>query len=386
MKNNYCAYVDKGIRLKLFDKIDGTYANIKPCCHLDYRLIPQDIDKHIKIESAKDIMNVMPLRYFRDFFESNNNLHPACLACNNYENKNLESPRIYVNKLNYSGYDINRLDVVLGNSCNLACPFCSSYASSLIDKLSNKLDTNDRPQSWIPLNNIIDATGSQKTAEIISEILKNYKVHTLKLIGGEPFLKENWNKIAEVIDKDYCRDLHLEITTNGTVLNDEIFSRFNKIKNVQLGISIDSIGSNYEFIRWPHTWKKMESNIEYLKTTIPFYNNVNVNVSNLVNIFNFEFLPEIENYFWNYRDIVDYSLEIKPSTHLMNYQNLPEHIINTVKNKIQTDNLRNAISIGTNNYSKEQLKHEFDVLLAQRNMKASDVIGPMTCAYFGLTK
>ena len=68
----------------------------------------------------------------------------------------------------------------------------------------------------------------------------------------------------------------------------------------------------------------------------------------------------------------------------MNYQNLPAHIINAVKNEIKTDELRNTISLGTNNYSNERLKHEFNVLLTQRKMKANDVIGPMTREFFRL--
>jgi len=384
VKDNYCSYVEKGIRIRLYDYPHGLCANLKPCCHLNHELIPEHISKPVKIDSPKDIMQLLPLQYFRDYFESNDNLHPACLACTNYENKGVDSPRIKLNRrTEYEKYDINKLDVVLGNSCNLACPFCSSNASSLIDKLSSTLDKENRPESWIPLANKT-AAGSKNTSEIVAEILKNYKVHTLKLIGGEPFLKENWDKIGEVIDQDYCKDLHLEVTTNGTVLNDEIFSRLGKTKNAHLRLSIDSIGNNYEFIRWPHTWKKMESNIEYLKANADNFPNIHISVSNLVNIFNFEFLPEIEQFFWDYRHIVGYSCEIKPSTHLMNYQNLPEHIINTVKNKIQTDFLRDSISVGTNNYTKKRLKHEFDVLLAQRKMKASDVIGPMTREYFEL--
>ena len=89
-------------------------------------------------------------------------------------------------------------------------------------------------------------------------------------------------------------------------------------------ISVDSIGSNYEFIRWPHTWKKIEKNLNFLKNNQ--VDNVKIAIDNLVNIFNFEFLPEIEEYFWNTKR-VGYSCEIKPATSLMNYQNLPEHII-----------------------------------------------------------
>ena len=226
--------------------------------------------------------------------------------------------------------------------------------------------------------------GSKNTSNIVAEILKHYKVHTLKLLGGEPFLKENWDKIADVIDQDYGKDLRLEVTTNGTILNDEIMSRLSKTKKAHLRISIDSVGNNYQFIRWPHSWKKMNKNIEYLKNNAHKYENISISVANLVNIFNFEFLPEIEEYFWDVRHLVSYSCEIKPATHLQNYQNLPDHIINKIKGQLKSTELCNTLKTASFNHSKESLKREFDVLLAQRKMKAVDVIGPMTREYFGL--
>jgi len=381
MKQNHCGYVEKGARIKIYDINNETYAYIKPCCHITHELEPSEFSKPVKVESINDIMNLAPLQYYRDYFANNDDLHPACIGCKNYETKGIKSPRDKINSINYSEYDINKLDVVLGNSCNLACPFCTSYASSLIDKLSNKLDDDNRPKSWIPLTDSFSA-GSTRTADVIAEILQHYKVHTLKLIGGEPFLKENWDKIADVIDKDYCRDLHLEVTTNGTILNEEIFSRLSKTKSAHLRISVDSIDSNYEFIRWPHKWSKMHKNLEYLRNNK--FDNIHISVSNLVNIFNFEFLPEIEEYFWEVKDVVGYSCEIKPSTHLMNYQNLPKHIIEDVRSRIKSSGLKKTLVPGNNNYTTEQLKKEFTVLLAQRNMKAEDVIGPLTRQHFGL--
>lgn len=373
-KPNYCNYIDKGVRIKLFDGHDGVYCGAVPCCHLTSAFLPNDLKRSQKINSAEDAFNHGTLLYFREYFRNNDDLPKPCTACINQESKGLISPRQKINNRNYDGYDINILDVLLGNSCNLACPFCTSHASSLIDKLSKKLKEDERPASWQPARSF-DA-GSSKTAEIVADILSKYKVHTLKLIGGEPLLKENWNKISEVISSDSCKDMHLDVTTNGTILNDEIFERMSKTKSAELRLSVDSIGGNYEFIRWPHKWNKMDKNLDYLRNNK--FENIRISVSNLVNIFNFEYLPEIEEYFLDVKDMIGYTIEIKPSTHLHNYQNLPEYIINHVKSNVRKESLRNGLVKGNNNYSKDLIKKEFEVLLAQRNMKAKDVIGPMT--------
>ena len=380
-KPNYCNYVEKGIRVKLFDTQYGVHATVVPCCHTTGLYIPEEFKKPQRVSSAEDVMNNKTLLFFKDYFDNNNDMPKACIACINHESKGLVSPRQSINKENYDDYDISKLDVVLGNSCNLACPFCSSYASSLIDKLSRKLDVDERPKSWFPLQNVA-SFGSAETTTIVAEILSKHKVHTLKLIGGEPFLKENWDRIAKVIDSGVCNDMHLEVTTNGTILNDEIFERLSKTKSAHLRISVDSTDDNYEFIRWPHKWDKMHKNLKYLRNNK--FDNIHISVSNLVNIYNFEFLPEIEAYFSDVNNVVGYSTEIKPETHLMNYQNLPEHIISGVRKNIKRESLRQALVKGDNNYTKEQIKKEFDVLLAQRKMKAEDVIGPMTREWLGL--
>lgn len=379
-KSNYCDYVTKGVRVKLFDTEDGVYSTAVPCCHMTGTFLSNDLKKVQKLNSPEDVFNHKTLLYFREYFEKKDDLPKPCTACINQESKGLDSPRNKINDSKFDGYDINILDVILGNSCNLACPFCTSTASSLIDKLSKKLNQDERPSGWKPANQY--DSGSIKTPSIIADILKKYKVHTLKLIGGEPLLKENWDKISTVLNSGTHKDMHLDVTTNGTILNDEIFERMSKTKSAHLRLSVDSIGTNYEFIRWPHKWKKMHKNLDYLRNNK--FDNIHVSVNNLVNIFNFEFLPEIEEYFYDVKNVVGYSIEIKPSTHLHNYQNLPEYIIDHVRKNVKNDKLKRGLVKGNNNYTKEMIKREFDVLLAQRNMRAKDVIGPMTREWLGL--
>lgn len=379
-KPNYCNYIDKGVRLKLFDTPQGLYSSVVPCCHMTGTFLPSEVKRYQKVDSISDVIDHKTLVYFREYFKNNEDLPKPCTACINQEAKGLESPRHKINKRNFNDYDINVFDVLLGNSCNLACPFCTSDASSLIDKLSIKLNSDQKPASWKPATDY--SKGSNKTPEIVAEILSKYKVHTLKLIGGEPFLKENWDRISEVINSDICKDMHLDVTTNGTILNDDVFEKLSKTKSAHLRLSVDSIRSNYEFIRWPHKWSKMHKNLDYLRNNK--FDTIHISVNNLVNIFNFEFLPEIEEYFRDVSSLVGFTTEIKPSTHLQNYQNLPSHIIDGVRSKVTRPSLKLGLAKGNNNYTKEQIKKEFSVLLAQRNMKAEDVIGPMTREWLDL--
>lgn len=373
-KENYCVFIDKGARIKFRDTDDGLHAMSQPCCHMTRSYMPPEAKKWHKVSSADDVMNHDTLKFYREYFKNNDDLPKSCMACINQESKGLDSSRTRNNEIGYEGYDIAILDVMLGNSCNLACPFCSSQASSLIDKLSRKLSSDQRPLMWGPAQD--SEKGSVKTPEMVTDILNKYKVHTLKVIGGEPFLKENWDQLSGVFDSENAKHLHLDVTSNGTILNDDILERMNKTKSAHLRLSVDSIGKNYEFIRWPHRWHKMDENLEYLRFNP--YRNIHISVNNLVNIFSFEFLPEVEEYFSDVISVVGFSLEIKPVHHIQSYQNLPEHIIDDVRKKLKRPSFKKGLVRRDSVYSKEQIKKEFQVLLNQRKMKAEDVIGPMT--------
>lgn len=374
VSDSYCAYVDKGFRLTFTEQHGQVYFTRKPCCHTtNSNPILKEL---VAINSAEDLFKHPSINYFQKYVRDNKKLPKDCALCMSDEIKGVSSARTWVNSRDheFKDFDINRLDIVLGNACNLACPFCSSPASSLINKLAIELGEENRPKNWKPYNNL--QADSTKVSLIIADILKTYRVHTLKLIGGEPFLKENWDSIGSVLDTEVCKDITLEITTNGTIMNDKIINNLSKTKNAILHISVDSINENYNFIRWPHKWSKMIKNLEFLRDNCP--DHVNPRISILVNIFNFEFLPQIEEFFKEYEHMLSYSLNIKPVDHLMNYQNLPNEIIEDVISKVKTPRLKSGLATLDIKANKQDVKKEFDVLLAQRKMKAEDVIGPQT--------
>lgn len=378
---NKCMYVEKGVRTVFYNHNNQTYVYAKPCCMMTYDQIPKEYSKPFKLESIKDLMSLEPLVYYRKYFDTHTQLPPACEICINHESKNLQSPRLNINQVDFTDYDINRLDILIGRSCNLACAFCSSESSSLIDKLARTHNAENLPVSWKPISDSFWPV-SENTSNIVAEILKNYKVHTIKIIGGEPFLKENWNNIFKIIDDGYTKDTNFIITTNGTVLNNNILLNLQKNNHTHLSISVDSIGKNYEFIRWPHSWKKIDKRLKYLRDNT--FENIHFNISVLINIFNFEFLPEIEKYLSEITPNVKYTVNITPFTHLMNYKNLPSHIIDYVSDNLISKDLKKILVNTHTPAAKEKIQREFKVLLAQRNMKAYEVIGPMTREYFEL--
>lgn len=379
MKSNQCAYVDKGLRLTFLKKEGVTTVRTHPCCHLVKDLIDAGEKKFIPLVDTTTVTDHPTLNFYKDYFANNNDLHPSCVSCINAENSGVKSVRQKLNQVSEENpdYDFLKLDVVISNKCNLACPFCSQGASSLIQSLASKYSREDLPQHWIQTTT--EQADPEVIGELCADLLKQYKIHSFKIIGGEPFLKENWEPIGKVLDEDYCRDLQLEVTTNGTVMNPKVIERISKTKNTKLRISIDSIGKNYNFIRWPHSWDKMKNNLLFLRDNKP--DNCDVHISILANIFNFEFLPDIEKFFKSENVDVGVDFTLKPIDSPLQWNNLPDNIIDYVYANIKDSDIRKGIEYGRNldNCTDlNQIVKDTKFYLSQRQMNAEDVLGPMT--------
>lgn len=383
MKNNYCAYVEKGLRLNFLQLDNDLYFTRKPCCELQNDFIPKEYKQPMIINDVDDLLRHPSMEYFIEWFANNDELHPACFSCVSRENAGLKSARSFINNEINNNFDFNRLDIILGTSCNLACPFCTSYSSSLINKESAKYSNDELPYGWF--TNDKQPLDISKISMLLTEFLKKYSVQKIKFIGGEPLLNENWFEINKMLDDDICSNLSLEVTTNGTIINESIIEKLSKTKESKLRISVDSIGNNYNFIRWPHTWRKMEKKLNFIKNNKP--DTMKLHFTFLISIFNFEFVPLIEQYFIDFTKdtniITTYNFNLKPLTSPYHYRNLPEDIISEVKEQCVL--LKNIKMIDTASYNTDipYISKQIDFFLKHRNMNPENVLGPKTRKILG---
>lgn len=389
MKNslNHCAYVDKGLRLNFqANKNNQLLTSVRPCCMTHNKKIPQDALQYLEVD-AQNILTHPTRIHFQKWFGKRKNsvhLHPACINCTTLEKAKVSSHRTKMNFVEQTSkeFDFLRLDVNLSNQCNLACVFCNSKASSLIETLMTKYEQAELPEHW--KSKVDTQPKSEDIANLVADLLKTYKIKSLKIIGGEPFLAENWNPIEKVLDEIDCSSLELEITTNGTIMNDEIIRRLSKTKLSTIRISCDGINENYEFLRWPHTWKKMEKNLDFIFSHANDILNVEINL--LVNIFNFEYLPQIEEFFrkkkWKYH----MNFDIKPDNSVLNCINLPTSLIVEIQEKLLNPYSQQILT-KLNKESKRNLQditRDTKFYLAQRKMKAVDIFGKKTLEFLCL--
>jgi sulfatase maturation enzyme AslB (radical SAM superfamily) len=89
---------------------------------------------------------------------------------------------------------------------------------------------------------------------------------SVSFIGGEFFIFEDNIKVLEKIKQ---RNLTATIFTNATIINPKMLEILKQITSVEIRISIDGIKQGFEFVRYPASWSKWESNVALLRKELP---------------------------------------------------------------------------------------------------------------------
>lgn len=165
--------------------------------------------------------------------------------------------------------DIYFLEFNMSNVCNLKCRMCSGVNSTAWVKEDIKLSTNtafERPVSSPEFGYRIVPVSIIDNLFAYPEYFKNLQYVNIK--GGEPYM-EPTNKIImqRLIDMGLAKNITLDISTNGTVLDEEFDRLALQFKETKWHISIEAVGQLYEYIRGGNnfTFKQLEENIKHFE-------------------------------------------------------------------------------------------------------------------------
>lgn len=141
-------------------------------------------------------------------------------------------------KLNYPLVGPKVLQISLTNRCNLSCRMCSI--------------ANSQPKDQ-----------ELSTAQILHAIdeAQRYGIKEAVLTGGEPFLREDLFEITK-----YCHDKGLRsiVTTNGTLINDQMVEAIVNSKISHLHFSIDGLEETNDYFRGQGAFNKILTAVSLL--------------------------------------------------------------------------------------------------------------------------
>jgi len=230
------------------------HIQIGSCCASGRIKVDESpIDTYLKNPKLIEIKNDNTNNIIRDNY---------CSFCVRSESINQKSRRLGLIDSVKNGFfkeseSLTRMDIDLGNLCNLKCAICEPRFST----------------SWIPdylaMNkNVPDKFYFKKSNSLsINDPEQLSELEYVKIQGGEPLMDNQHLHLLETFnDLGILPNLVIDYNTNGTQqVNDRVLELWGKAKLVQLFFSIDDIEERFEYQRFGADWQTLLKNLEWFK-------------------------------------------------------------------------------------------------------------------------
>ena len=237
----------------------GPDGGIRFCCSL-----PEDLG-NIKESSIEDILQSPTAKSIRQSI-IDEKWHPICSkSCKLIEEaggRGERNPELLEDFLKYRQVDtvdsdyfkLQHLDLRWTNTCQLQCTYCSPYFSSLWVT----------PDKRIPI-------GKLSTEDTVLQYIADNKqyVNTVNMLGGEPLLQKANLKLFELLKNQKLQSYYLLSNLAVDLDNNKIAEKLFEMDNVHWGISFETIGERFEYVRHNAKWDTLVKNIRILKERQP---------------------------------------------------------------------------------------------------------------------
>jgi len=262
-------------------------GDIKPCCSAVMslgNLNTDNIQDILQSDTAKDVrQNILDGKW-----------HPLCEQCKRQEQQGVRSERQpeYSNvlkdlELTNSTFKLERLDLRWSNTCNLSCVYCYEGFSSKWASIKG-----------IPINDV-KKTGEESLLDLIKENTES--VSTVMLLGGEPLLQKQNSTLIDILPNVnfYClTNLSVPMKTNK--IAQKLLERGSWS---QFGVSIETVGDRFEYVRRNASWDLFTDNVKYFNEMgkpLEAHSLYSIySAFNLVEFYDFILEHKFLNIFWN---------------------------------------------------------------------------------------
>ena len=238
----FCRHLTNG----LVYNNNTTSFTVSPCCFFRGDRFEINLDQDLSSQLNAHRAHWMTADVTRD-----------CKTCIDAEEQNTPSYRLASFDA-IQGLD-NRLEfltVAVNKQCNLACASCDAASSSfwyqenarhsLVQKLAiRQMHQEDR-------NGVI----ADKFVQLLAEQDLTALTY-IKFGGGEPLMSDTHTRIMELISDP--SKVTVQYTSNFSIMPSKAVLRlWEKFKLVKWVASIDGVGEQFSFLRWPYQWEKLE--------------------------------------------------------------------------------------------------------------------------------
>jgi len=240
----YCAAPWRGLHI-------NPSGDVKTCCAGKFSL------GNLNTGSIKEILQTEKIQHIRNTL-SQGKPHEYCANCIRAEKFGADGERAWHNRVNpdfdsdSAGSDYHWptiVDVRWSTTCNLSCNYCSPSWSS----------------KWAALQNLSFVSGTRPYYQQVCEFIGKHHehVHEVALVGGEPLLLPENEKLLDVIPDSAIVTL---ITNLSVDLNrNKIFKKLAQRNLVGWSMSFDNTDQRFEYVRHGADWNMLIKNIGMFK-------------------------------------------------------------------------------------------------------------------------
>lgn len=373
---------------------------IRPCCISKENITKPDGKPYfIQKDSVKDILHSEYMNKLRKDLKEGKS-PKNCEVCWKDEHNGYKSKREIYSEIHKEFIDENKYNVVpelpidyqliLTNACNLKCRSCGTSHSTSWQKEVKSIPQEEAEHiHQFPYLLPHKQPGDKESVFIKDIDIWGPQVKRMEVVGGEPFYTGVWEKIwLYLINSGYSKNIELAMSTNCTIYNETLITLLDSsFKALGIGLSVDGMGSTFEYLRKNAKWKEVEENI------LRFYNfykekaspSTTFNYTHTTSWIDSYYLPEFID--WTRKNTPEFRVWINIvhwPVH-MNLTTLPNSVKNKIKHKWENYDWKeygnDAKALINHMYSKEytddELKKQyskFSILDKYRDESTIDLV------------
>lgn len=245
MSNFFCAAPWRGLHI-------NPRGDVKTCCAGNPNMLG-----NLNQQSIVEILNSDLMAEIRQSL-AQGQPHEYCSNCVRAERFGADSERKWHNDVN-PGFDYAIagdlyhypviVDVRWNTTCNLSCNYCGEACSS----------------KWASLKHIPFKSGARPYYDQVCDFIEQHHdhIHEVALVGGEPLLLPENERLLDVIPKDAIVTLITNL--NVDFAKNKIFQKLATRNKVGWSMSFDNVGPRLEYVRHGASWDTIKHNLALIK-------------------------------------------------------------------------------------------------------------------------
>jgi hypothetical protein len=275
--SDFCRFLDQGL---VYNNNTVNFT-VAPCCYYS---------KTNTLDTNQPTMS--QIDQYRSSWQKDD-WNTTCKICLDQEAAGLISYRqASFDMIPDVGSDLAVLTVAVTKQCNLACASCGPGVSSYWYQ-QNIRDGIPQP---VEIVNMHQEDRNGHIRQKFLSVFDHQQFQNLKYIkfgGGEPLISSMHEHILMTIPDPAATQL--QYTSNFSVEpSQKVFDLWSKFHLVKWCASIDGTAEQFELLRWPHRWYKLEKMISSMIERVP--HNVMFGIEHTLNPLNIWYVDQFQDW------------------------------------------------------------------------------------------